>query len=82
MVNLRSNIYNLRQAIFHREAVNHVEDGISYEIATGHYDPYPRPQMACHWHPPLEALPFDRTEPDTRRLRNLIKKIGIWKKSA
>jgi len=82
MVNLRSNIYNLRQAIFHREAVNHVEDGISYEIAAGHYDPYPRPQMACHWHPPLEALPFDRTEPDTRRLRNLIKKIGIWKKSA
>ncbi|MEE8547660.1 MAG: hypothetical protein V3S63_06080 [bacterium] len=82
MVNLRNNIYNLRQAIFHRAAVTNVEDGISYEIATGHYNPYPRPQMACNWHPPVEVLPFDRTEPDARGLRNLMKRMSVWKKSA
>ncbi len=82
MVNLGKHIYNLQKAIFHREAVIHGEDGIFYEIAAGHYDPYPRPQMSCNWHPPVEALPFDRTEPDARGLRNLIKRISVWKKSA
>ncbi|MFV2082252.1 MAG: hypothetical protein ACC669_10360 [bacterium] len=82
MVNLRNYIYHLRQAIFHRGQVANVENGISYEIGAGSYSPYPRPQMVYHWHPPLETLPFDRSEPDTGGLRNLIKRIGIWKKSA
>ena len=82
MVNLRNYIHNLRQAIFHKETVGFVEDGISYEIGSDYYYPYPMPQMVYHWHPPVETLPFSRSEPDARGVRNLIKRISVWKKSA
>ncbi len=82
MMDLKSYLGRVRDAVLNRDDLAEFEGGIPYRIGPGSEDTWPKAQLQVHWHPPLAVA--RETEPiePASRFRSWIERKGFWRKSA